>query len=125
MQAYVYRGPTPLGPYNQSAGHGWHAYTKLPHGPDTKSPRSPGNATVNATVNATGNATPNGTPNGTPSATYRVRDGYLPTGHDWIAERLSTVAAAEALCSSSVACRGFTFKAHARRPPPTQQVRWS
>lgn len=28
VQGYVYRGPTPLGPFNQSLGHGWHAYIK-------------------------------------------------------------------------------------------------
>ena len=28
VQAYVYKGKTPLGPFNASLGHGWHAYTK-------------------------------------------------------------------------------------------------
>ena len=28
VQGHVYRGPTPLGPFNQSLGHGWHAHIK-------------------------------------------------------------------------------------------------
>jgi hypothetical protein len=28
IQAYVYKGPSPLGPFNSSIGHGWHAYYK-------------------------------------------------------------------------------------------------
>ena len=29
QQAYAYKGPTPLGPFNSSMGHGWHAYLKI------------------------------------------------------------------------------------------------
>ena len=93
VQAYVYNGPTPLGPFNQSTGHGWHAYTKLPGA------------------------------NASSQARYRVRDGYLPTGHDWIPERNATVGAAESLCSHDKRCRGFTFKAYDRRPSPEVAVR--
>ena len=31
VQAYVYKGPSALGPFNSSLGHGWHAYVKPAH----------------------------------------------------------------------------------------------
>ncbi len=55
VQAYLYRGPTPLGPFNSTLGHGWHAFVK------------------GADFNSTG--------------AWHIRDGYLPSGHDWVPQR--------------------------------------
>lgn len=85
VQAYIYRGPTALGPFNQSLGHGWHAYIK--------------------------------NPGFNQSREWTVRDGYLPSGHDWIPPRNITFSAAQSLCSNSPQCFGFTFRAEDRRPP--------
>lgn len=96
VQAFVYRGPTPLGPYNQSVGHGWHAYTKPPSFNSSHRPYA-----------------------------YTVRDGYLPVGHDAMPARQTTIDAAMGACARADACRGFTFQAHDRRPPPSTTLRVS
>ena len=56
MQGYLYRGPTPLGPFNLSLGHGWHAFIKPPDWNTTRQWTardgylSTGNDWVNATT---------------------------------------------------------------------------
>lgn len=61
VQGYLYRGPTPLGPFNSTLGHGWHAFVK------------------GADFNSTG--------------AWHIRDGYLPSGHDWVPQRQTDLCA--------------------------------
>jgi hypothetical protein len=104
VQGYLYQGPTPLGPFNStlgahrgnsflrrcfksgktlylprqaqdthmrnaeengvSTGHGWHAFVKGPN------------------FNSSG---------GGGGGSYTMRNGYLPSGHDWIPQRQTTL----------------------------------
>ena len=102
MQGYLYQGTTPLGPFNStlgaetpvfgalfeiwktfhlarqaqdthmrkveangvSTGHGWHAFVK---GPNFNSSGSGG------------------------GGSWTMRNGYLPSGHDWIPQRQTTL----------------------------------
>ena len=99
VQAYVYRstGPSssPLGPFNASLGHGWHAYVKPPDF----------NATRTYTVR-----------DGYLPAGHDLPPTFNTT---------TNFATAAAACAGAAACQGFTFRAYDRQPPASELLKVS